>query len=61
MSVSSFLFYFSINQFWLLVDGIYPDLAQFVKNMSEPLTDPHKNMQNGRSVQGKILSMHLVS
>jgi hypothetical protein len=29
-------------QVWFLVDGIYPELARFVKTMSEPLTDPHK-------------------
>jgi len=36
------IFYCFINQVWFLVDGIYPDLAHFVKTMSEPLTDPHK-------------------
>jgi hypothetical protein len=29
--------------------------------MSEPLTDPHKKMQNGKRLQGKMLNVHLVS
>jgi hypothetical protein len=42
------------------VDGIYPELARFVKTMSKPLTDHHKNMQNGKRHQ-EILSAHLES
>jgi Plant transposon protein len=30
------------DQLWIMVDGIYPELSRFVKNISEPITDEHK-------------------
>jgi hypothetical protein len=40
-------FDFEINgtvfeQLWIMVDGIYPEISRFVKNVLEPLTDNHK-------------------
>jgi Plant transposon protein len=46
-SFSMINFPFEINgkQFqylWIMVDGIYPELSRFVKNISVPLTEKHK-------------------
>jgi Plant transposon protein len=30
------------DQLWIMVDGIYPELSRFVKNISEPITDDHR-------------------
>jgi len=41
------IYYCSINQVWFLVDGIYPDLARFVKTMSELSTQKICKMARG--------------
>jgi hypothetical protein len=32
----------SFGQLWLMVDGIYPELSRFVKNVSVPITEEHR-------------------
>jgi Plant transposon protein len=32
----------TFNELWIMVDGIYPELSRFVKNVSVPLTDEEK-------------------
>jgi Plant transposon protein len=32
----------SFDMLWIMVDGIYPELSRFIKNISVPITEEHK-------------------